>query len=138
MPASRTARGGTRGTVFREVARIRMADAASLLASGRHSGAIYLAGYAIECHLKFAYCCRREKVYLPEHLEVHDWDRIINAAGLLPDIRQESNMDALYSTLLVEWGPMLRYRTTKYSEVEANRLYSQMDQLYVYLKELVP
>ena len=138
MPAPRIARGGTRGTVFREVARIRMADAASLLASGRHNGAIYLAGYAIECHLKFAYCRRKGALYLPEGLEVHDWDRLIDAAGLLPDIKQQAAMDAIFSALADKWGPSLRYRTAKYSTEEANRLYNEMDDLYSFFRELVP
>ena len=138
MLAPRIARGGTRGTVYGAVARLRMEDAGSLLSHGRHNGAIYLAGYAIECHLKFAYCQRRDELYLPEHLEVHDWDRLIDAAGLLPDIKQQAAMDAIFSALADKWGPSLRYRTAKYSTEEANRLYNEMDDLYSFFRELVP
>jgi len=124
--------------VYREVARIRMEDAGSLLANRRHNGAIYLAGYAIECHLKFACCQRKGQIYLPAPLEVHGWDTLINAAGLLTAIKQQSTMDAIYSALVDKWGPSLRYRTAKYSSDEANRLYNEMDELYSFLKELVP
>ncbi len=44
--------GGTRGTLFREVARVRLEDAGVLLAQRRQGGAVYLAGYAVECLLK--------------------------------------------------------------------------------------
>lgn len=138
MPATRMARGGTRGTVYRDVARLRMGDAESLFSHRRHNGAIYLAGYAIECHLKFAYCQRKDELYLPERLEVHDWDRLIDAAGLLPDIKQQAAMETIYAVLVDKWGPSLRYRTSKYSPNEANRLYREMDQLYGFLRELVP
>ena len=138
MAARRITKGGTRGTVYREVAQIRLEDAGSLRANGRHNGAIYLAGYAIECQLKFAYCRRKGEIYLPAPLEVHDWDTLVAAAGLLPDIKQQAAMDAIYSALADQWGPGLRYRTTKYSAVEANRLYNEMDELYDFLRELVP
>jgi hypothetical protein len=115
-----------------------MGDAQSLLGNGRHHGAIYLAGYAIECHLKFAFCQRRGELYLPARLEAHDWDRLVDAAGLLPDIKQQSTMDAIYSALADKWGPSLRYRTAKYSGSEANRLYNEMGELYDFLREIVP
>jgi hypothetical protein len=82
MPAPRKQKGGTRGTVYREIARQRLADAKSLLDHTRFSGAIYLAGYAIECQLKFAVCERKNLTYLPANLEVHDWDRLVAAAGV--------------------------------------------------------
>ncbi len=138
MPSQRIARGATRGTVFRDVAQVRMGDAVSLRENGRHLGAIYLAGYAIECHLKFAYCQRKGEVYLPAHLEVHDWDKLVDAAGLLPDIRRQPTMDAIYSASADTWGPSLRYRTVKYSAGEANRLYNELSELYDFLRELVP
>jgi hypothetical protein len=137
MPAPHKVRGGTRGAVYREVAQVRMGDAAALLAKGRFNGAIYLAGYAIECQLKFAYCRRRDELYLPERLEVHDWDRLIDAAGLLPDIQQQSAMEAIYSALVDKWGPSLRYRTGRYSIAEANRLYNEMEELYGFFTEIV-
>jgi hypothetical protein len=115
-----------------------MEDAGLLQANRRHNGAIYLAGYAIECHLKFAYCERKNKHHLPADLEVHDWDRLIVAAGLLAEIKQESAMDAIYSDLADHWGPSLRYRTSNFQFQEANRLYNNMVELYRFLRELVP
>jgi hypothetical protein len=124
--------------VCRDVARLRIEDAASLHDNDRHNGAIYLAGYAVECQLKFAYCRRKGEIYLPENLEVHDWEKLVSAAGLLPNIKGQPAMDAVYSSLVDQWGPSLRYRTARYATSVANRLYNGMKQLYRFLNELVP
>jgi hypothetical protein len=88
--------------------------------------------------LKFAICQRKEHVYLPAKFEVHDWDRLVNAAGLLSAIKEQRNMDALYSSLADQWGPTLRYRTGIYAPREAMQLFKEMNQLYMFLNELVP
>lgn len=138
MTAPRIAKGGTRGTVYRDVATLRIEDAGNLLQNERRNGAVYLAGYAIECQLKYAFCRRKNSVYLPASLEVHDWERLVDKAGLLKDIKVQSAMDAIYSALVEKWGPSLRYRTASYSESEAKLLYNQMKQLYQFFKDLVP
>jgi len=138
MPARRIPPGGTRGTVYRAVARLRQQDALGLLRQRRYNGSIYLAGYAIECHLKFAICHRKEHLYLPAKFEVHDWDRLVNAAGLLPEIKTQRNMAGLYFALVDRWGPALRYRTAAYSAGEGEHLFNEMNQLYMFLNELVP
>jgi HEPN domain-containing protein len=138
MTAPRIPIGGTRGTVYRDVASLRIEDAGNLLQTGRRNGAIYLAGYAVECQLKYAYCQRKNSQYLPAPLEVHDWELIVDKAGLLKDIKVQSRMDAIYSALVDKWGPSLRYRTAGYSESEAKLLYNQMKQLYQFFKDLVP
>ncbi len=138
MPAPRSPRGGTRGTVYRAIARLRLLDGASLLASRRYNGSIYLAGYAVERHLKFAFCERRGFTYLPASLEVHDWDTLVVAAGLAVEINAQREMAALYSALDESWGRFLRYRTVKYAPNEAARLYKEMEELYQFLNELVP
>jgi hypothetical protein len=138
MPASHTVKGGTRKTVYRDVARLRNDDAKVLLEKNRRNGAIYLAGYAVECQLKYAYCQRRDLVNLPADLEKHDWDLLVTKAGLLKDIKLQPAMDAIYSGLAGIWGPSLRYRTANYSENEAKRLYNEMNQLYMFFKDLVP
>jgi hypothetical protein len=138
MPAPRSPKGGTRGTVYREIARQRLADAKSLLDHARFNGAIYLAGYAIECHLKFAVCERKAVLYLPADLEVHDWERLVAAAGLAIDIKAQRPMALIYYGLAERWGPALRYRTANYSASEASILYKEMHALYHFLKELAP
>jgi hypothetical protein len=138
MPARRIPPGGTRGTVYKEVARMRREDAWSLLGSGRYNGSVYLAGYAIECYLKFAICRRKDTIYLPAKLEVHDWDKLVDAAGLFSAINAQRAMAALYSGLADSWGPTIRYRTSTYAATQAKRLFNEMNQLYAFLIELVP
>ena len=135
---SRIAKGGTRGTVFKEVAQLRLADAKSLLEQKRFNGAIYMAGYAVECHLKYAACQRCGETYLPPNLEVHDWDILVKAAGLLSDIKSQKQVSLLYYALVEVWGPSLRYRTTKYSNKEALQLYKELSSLYQFFAELEP
>jgi hypothetical protein len=138
MTAPRIAKGGTRGTVYRAVAWLRIEDAESLLHERRWNGAVYLAGYAVECQLKYAYCQRKACGNLPAFLEVHDWERIIDKAGLLKDIKAQSTVEAIYSAIVDQWGPSLRYRTSNYSETEANRLYNQIKELCLFFRDLVP
>jgi len=76
-------------------------------------------------------------VNLPATLEVHDWDTLVTAAGLLPDIKKQVPMAGIYSALVEKWGPSLRYRTARYTTSEANRLYNEIEQLYHFLNELV-
>ena len=136
MPTPRIPRGGTRGTVYRDVARLRFEDAETLRQSGRYNGAIYLAGYAVECQIKFAYCRNKGEIYLPAELEVHDWEKLVTAAGLLAEITRQISIAGIYSALVDQWGPSLRYRTAQFSASEANKLYKEIQQLYQFLKEI--
>src|SRR5437773_6392791 len=132
MPARRIRPGGTRGTVYKEVARLRQQDAMCLLNGRRYTGSVYLAGYAIECHLKFAICRRKEYIHLPAKFEVHDWEQLVTAAGLLPEIKAQRLMAGVYFALADKWGPTLRYRTATYQAPEARRLFNEMNQLYIF------
>jgi hypothetical protein len=111
MPRQRDIpRGGTRGSVFKQVARIRREDPVVLLQEQRYSGAIYLGGYAVECILKWAVTQRQALIYLPQNLETHDWDTLLAATGLQRLLQAEPVMNTLYSDLADIWGPELRYQ----------------------------
>lgn len=127
--------GGTRGTVFREVARIRRDDAAVLFEAGRYRGAIYLAGYAIECVMKWSVTSRRRVTYLPADLETHDWDVLLPETGLAHLLRANRPMHVVFSELAELWGPELRYLAKEPARHDGDRLYRQMDQLYLWLNE---
>lgn len=131
----RTAPGGTRGSVFKEVARIRREDAAVLFEARRYRGAIYLAGYAVECLLKWAITDRCEITYLPAELETHDWDTLLPEAGLASSLRTNRPLRAVYSELAELWGPELRYLSKEPAPREAERLYQQMEQVYRWVNE---
>src|SRR5438876_2806480 len=97
--------GGTRGTVFEHVARVRLEDARVLFGERRYAGAIYLAGYAIECLLKWAGTRRQEEDYLPAQFETHDWDRLLLQTGLQPAMSREPALQASFTELAESWGP---------------------------------
>src|SRR6266567_8245476 len=101
----RTSPGGTRGTLFQAVARIRLKDADVLLEEHRHEGALYLAGYAIECILKWGVTRRRRILRLPQEFETHNWDLLLSATGLKPYLESEPAMHTAYSELAERWGP---------------------------------
>jgi hypothetical protein len=101
--------GGTRGSLFKQVARMRLQDATVLLQCDRYSGAIYLAGYALECLLKWAITQRRECVYLPAELETHELDILLLQAGLGERLRREGVLRNMFAALADSWGPELRY-----------------------------
>lgn len=128
-------RGGTRGTVFEVVARIRLADGDVLMSRARYHGAIYLAGYAIECMLKYAVTRKRNALYLPRELEIHDWDVLLQAAGLARAMQRESILLAVYSEMADRWGPELRYLSGRIEKREAERLYQQIKQVYAWIIE---
>src|SRR6266700_6497019 len=121
--------GGTRGTLYAAIARARLDDAACLLKGRRADGALYLAGYAIECCLKEAVCVRTGRNYLPATEEVHSWDRLVESARLWPAIKAQPEVFSLYSSLAekwrsFKWGSELRYRSGLFNRHEAERLYS--------------
>ena len=139
MPANRrNPPGFTRGTVYREVAQLRLEDARVLLESRRFLGAVYLAGYAVECLLKYGITRRQATLHLPEEFEIHKVDRLMNAAGLSPALQSETLVAAVFSEIADKWGPELRYRTKALSSRDASRLYDQTVQVYNWVNENVP
>lgn len=138
----------TRGTVFKAVARLRFAEAEVLHRQQHPLGAVYLVGYAIECHLKYAVCASNDFILLPSavcladgkprKLYTHEWDVLVAAAQLHRVIGAEPVISAVYSVLADTWGPFLRYQTKPFARNEGGRLYKNMVELYQFLKESKP
>lgn len=128
-------KGGTRGTVFKVIAEMRLKDARVLLDSNRLNGALYLAGYSVECALKWAVTRRLELVYLPADLETHDLQKLVGNSGLMPQLREDAAIAPLFSALVDDWGPQERYAASKLDAKTAKRLYNQTKQVYEWLIE---
>jgi HEPN domain-containing protein len=128
-------KGGTRGTLFKEVAKMRLEDAAVLLSGKRYHGAIYLSGYAVECALKWAITVNLGSPYLPKGFETHDLEAFVHAAGLLPSLQRDRSIRSLYSVIVDEWQPSRRYSAAKISPRQATTLYTQALQLYEWIIE---
>ncbi|MBI2927521.1 MAG: hypothetical protein HYY24_17635 [Verrucomicrobia bacterium] len=131
----RIAPGGTRGTRFQAVARIRLKDADILLKEQRPEGALYLAGYAIECILKWGVTRRRDVVHLPAELETHDWDTLLSETGLKRFLEAEPAMHTVYSELAERWGPELRYLAKLPKSEDAETLYEKLTLLYGWIED---
>lgn len=127
--------GGTRGSVFREAARNRRDDAAVLFHARRYAGAIYLAGYSVECLLKWAVTVRRNVLRLPADLETHNLDKLLAESGLVEMLKSNHLLFAMYSELAHEWGTDLRYLANLVERNDAERLYRQMNQIYGWINE---
>ena len=127
--------GRTRGTAFKHVARVRLEDAAVLLGKNRFSGAIYLAGYAVECLLKWAVTEHRECIYLPAELEIHILQTLLQEAGLQPWLRRHVKLETAFCGLSKSWGPKLRYLTKEPEPKHAKRLYEQIVEVYDWIAE---
>src|SRR2546429_5719031 len=127
--------GGSRGTLFESAARSRLEDAAVLLEHERFSGAIYLAGYALECLLKWAVTRRRNLVYLPAELETHDYERLLHETGLLPQLARRPIIQAFFNELAQSWAPELRYLTRPVRKQEAEKLYDSMVVVYRWIHQ---
>jgi HEPN domain-containing protein len=128
-------KGTTRGTLFKHIAAMRLEDARVLLARNRHHGALYLAGYSVECALKWAITRRLAVDYLPAHLEIHDLDRLMGESGLAEGMKTDTAIAPLFSALVDEWGPHGRYAAPAMDGTKAKRLYNQIKQVYEWLIE---
>lgn len=128
-------KGGTRGTLYKLLATMRLEDASILLKHKRYHGALYLAGYAVECALKWAITRRENAIYLPANLEIHGLDRLLQASGLQPGLKEDKAVFACYSALVDDWGPDGRYAAGMLDAHEALRLYKQINQVYQWINE---
>jgi HEPN domain-containing protein len=127
--------GGTRGTVFKAAARARLEDAGVLLREKRYAGAIYLAGYAVECLLKWAITRRQQRLHLPAEFEIHSLDRLLLEAGLAEALHRETAVRDTFAALADSWGPELRYLARAPEPREADQLYGDTSRVYVWITE---
>ena len=115
--------------LFARAAAARLADARLLLVGGRPHGAIYLAGYAIECGLKSLLIERTPAGQRPATLAsfrgvaAHDFDwlrrRLAERGVALPGDVAEAMITVR------EWGVGMRYRPEEGNSAEAERFLRQ-------------
>jgi hypothetical protein len=98
---------------LKQLAQEHLDDAMALQGSQRFAGAIYLAGYAVECALKFRICQTLGWSDFPPNsdhraLKSHDLNFLLNYSGMLLETKKT------YSFLwerAAQWNPEMRYRT---------------------------
>ena len=115
---------------LRQLAEDRIADAAILLASGRWSGAFYLAGYAVECGLKACIARLTNQDDFPrdrkfvEECYTHNLEKLLKAAGLKPALDADTAANAAFSNnwgVAKDWDESSRYEQK--TRADAQTLY---------------
>jgi HEPN domain-containing protein len=118
-------------TAFKEIAKLRVKEAQSLLMNGHFPGAYYLIGYAVECALK-ACVAKQVKQYdfpdkkLANEAFTHDLERLIKVAGLAPDFANDQKANPALEVnwaIVKDWSESSRY-DSGITEAQANDLYS--------------
>lgn len=79
--------------VLRKLATARIEEAKCLKSRGHFAGAVYLAGYAVECLLKAAICRALGWGELRSTFAVHDLEGLLLYSGLQPRIEEPTNKE---------------------------------------------
>ena len=117
---------------FKELARIRIRESKTLLNDGKHSGAYYLAGYAVECAIKACISKLTNRYDFPDKhfankVYSHNLEDLISAAGLKlklqNEIKTNKNFAANWSTVK-DWNEKSRYEVK--SKIQARDLYQSI------------
>jgi HEPN domain-containing protein len=109
---------GIRSSVLCELADDRIREANILLSHGQHTGAAYIAGYAVELLLKAILAARANAGVWPlDHnvaeYRTHDFEDFLKLCGLREQMRQSSAKNFELGSnwvILREWRTDLRYR----------------------------
>jgi len=115
---------------WQKIAKIRLEEAETLLASGHYSGAYYLCGYAIECALKACIAKQTKRYDFPDKnlandSWTHDLAKLVKLAGLDNSLKQEIHNDRIFDTnwsSAKDWKEESRYQT--HSKKDAYDLYN--------------
>jgi HEPN domain-containing protein len=146
---------------FQQSARKRLADAYELLEppsrdkrrSRQHQdGAVYLAGYAVECALK-AFLIRKAQVSNPSAQSLEEAAVVLGFAKkrflvhLLEQLRDDGDLLARMAwdpeitndfNICLKWKPEWRYRGERVKEVEPREFVDAVGRMYRWVERQVP
>jgi HEPN domain-containing protein len=111
--------------VYEEISRRMLTDARFLFKHGRWHGAVYLAGYAVECKLKAAVCQYLGVEALPESFRTHDIRFLIRSAGLAEAVDNDETVRTQFSRIDGMWRTEIRYAGKPYGKQEAENFRRQ-------------
>lgn len=131
------AKGTTPGTRYREVAQCRLKDSAVLHSKGRFDAAVYLAGYAVECRLKYAITRRQSVAKLPADHEHHTWEKLLDTAGLRSVLDVKQAVRSAFWVAAEQWHPCIRYEVNRFDRSRAERFCKQAEAVYNWLRETI-
>jgi hypothetical protein len=110
-----------RAAVFRQASIERLLDAKCLQEAGRFQGAIYLCGYALECHLKASVCAARGVAHIEEAEAKdlgHSLEKSLHAAGLTKKLDRIEDLRVAFLRITRQWSTEIRYSSRTGSDRE--------------------
>lgn len=115
---------------LKELAKIRLREARTLLKNGHYDGAYYLCGYVVECGLKACIAKQTKRYDFPDKATInksysHNLTELLGIAGLETPAKDERKRDPqlmLNWTIVKDWGAESRYE--KHTKKKAQDLYS--------------
>lgn len=113
------------------LAQARVADAKTLLDTGRYQGAYYLVGYAVECALKASVAKQIKEHDFPDRKLIndsytHDLGQLLAISGLKPQLEARAAADKVFEvnwTTVKDWNESSRYDST-INDVKARDLFT--------------
>jgi len=109
----------------------RLGDGVLLLQAGRHSGAYYMLGYAVECALKAAVAKQIREHDFPDKKLVsdshtHDLNKLLSLSGLRAAFDVRTRTDSAFAVnwaTTKDWNESFRY-STSVSDILARDLHA--------------
>ncbi len=107
---------------FKALADLRAEEARVLLAKGKHQGAYYLAGYAVECALKACIAKKTKRFeFPPKHdyvrkLYTHGLNELLNLTGLEAQLKRDMNANKAFRDnwlTVKDWTEESRYAVSR-------------------------
>ena len=112
---------------LKEISRLRLKEASTLLKAGHYPGSYYLAGYAVECALKACIAKQTKRYDFPDKefakkVWVHDLKQLIKLAELEKDMKTNKDIELNWA-VVKDWKVDARY-AVNISDVTARDFYS--------------
>lgn len=132
MASQLSTRGIIRRDDLKEIADSRLKEAELLANQGYHGACVYLAGYAVECYLKYAICCRLDLDELLALFSVHHLDGLLLYSGLDKKLRSNVDVDESFRRVCSVWSMegtrSVRYRRpSEFTPEEAKEFLSYIN-----------
>ncbi len=91
------------------LAESRLEEARVLLREGHYAGAVYLAGYSIECCLKAAICKSLDWERLLGLFKTHDLEGLLLYSGFDRQLRSDPILLRSFTEIIANWSEETRY-----------------------------
>lgn len=86
------------------IGRARLREARILHEAGQYAGSVYLAGFAVECALKFAICWTLGWRRLSGTFKTHDLEALLLHSGLEKTLRSDPAMNETFGKITGLWS----------------------------------